>query len=175
MIVLIAAIGQDNEIGINGEMPWNIPSDLKMFKKITSGHTVVMGRKTFESIGRPLSNRDNIVLTSKPENVCAEITAVRNVNAVLYANDMFDTIKFIIGGGEIYKQFLPHADAMIINHVYGEFPLADTFFPEFTPSDFPFKNLIMPFSEGDMDSHATSLTVYGKKEETYRKLIEKCL
>jgi len=129
-ISIIVALGNQNQIGLNGTMPWHLSDDLKNFKRITSGHTIIMGRKTFDSIGRALPKRLNFVITSKPENVTAfEICTFSSLEKAIEKAKMFDDEIFIIGGASIYKQMLDKADKLIITHVdyNGK---ADTFFPE---------------------------------------------
>jgi len=123
-------MGKQNQIGLNGTMPWHLSDDLKNFKKLTSKHPIIMGRKTFESIGKALPGRLNFVITSNPKkvanyNICpAKDLEQALKKAVLSGKDIF-----IIGGGTIYKQSLDLVDRLIITHVNynGE---ADTFFPE---------------------------------------------
>jgi dihydrofolate reductase len=129
-INIIVALGKQNQIGLNGSMPWHLSDDLKNFKKITSGHTIIMGRKTFDSIGRALPNRMNFVITSKPENVNAfEVCTFRNLEKALQKTQISKQKVFIIGGASIYKQTIDTATELIITHVdyNGK---ADTFFPE---------------------------------------------
>ncbi len=129
-IILIVAMGQQNQIGLNGTMPWHLSDDLKNFKKLTSGHTIVMGRKTFESIGKALPKRMNLVLTSQPENIQAyDVCLYNDFDKALDKARLFDDKIFIIGGASLYQQSLNLADKLIITHVdyNGK---ADTFFPE---------------------------------------------
>lgn len=124
MITIIAAIGKNNELGKDNKLLWKLPKDLK------TGSTVVMGRKTFESIGKPLFNRDNIVITrSKEFDRCAKSD---DINFVMNTMNMFEEDNiFIIGGAQIYKQALEsnYVDELDITLVDGEFD-ADVFFPE---------------------------------------------
>lgn len=126
MIALIVAMGKNRVIGLNNEMPWHMPADLAYFKKVTTGHPVVMGRKTFESIGRPLPNRKNIILTTDLSYEQSECIIAHSVEEALSYGKQ-ETI-FIIGGAQIYKQFLPFADKVYITKIDGEFE-GDTFFP----------------------------------------------
>ncbi|MFA6586026.1 MAG: dihydrofolate reductase [Candidatus Paceibacterota bacterium] len=128
MISLISAIGKNNEIGKKNELLWNLPRDMKHFRETTSGHTVIMGQKTFESIGRPLPKRRNIILTLD-KNFKSEgieiIYSAEELDNILDKN----TENFVIGGGQIYKLFINKADKLYITHVDAEFPDADIFFP----------------------------------------------
>lgn len=139
MISLIAAIGRNNELGKSNTLLWHLPADLKHFKEITTLHPVVMGRKTFESLGRPLPNRRNIVITrdvNYKKDLPASAGGVEIVHSLSAALDLFpnqDEEIFIIGGGELYKQTMPIADKLYITHVDASAPDADTFFPEIIP------------------------------------------
>ncbi|MEX2029326.1 MAG: dihydrofolate reductase [Candidatus Paceibacterota bacterium] len=133
MISLIAAIGKNNELGKGNTLLWHMPADMKHFGEITSLHPVVMGRKTFESIGRPLPNRRNIVIT---RDVNYKQKGVEVVNSLAGALDLFPNQNeeiFIIGGAEIYKQTMPIADKLYITHIDAEEREADAFFPEIIP------------------------------------------
>ena len=132
MISLIAAIGKNNELGKKNALLWNLPADMKHFRETTSGHTVIMGQKTFESIGRPLPNRRNIVLTQDKNLKIAGVEIVYSPEEVENLLDK-DTENFVIGGGMIYKLFIDKADRLYITHVDASFPDADTFFPEIIP------------------------------------------
>ena len=138
MISIIAAIGKNNELGKKNDLLWNLPADMKHFRDTTRGHAVIMGRKTFESIGRPLPNRKNVVIT-------------RDQNYLRHGVDVYSSLEealnllrtspqpspyqgegeeiFIIGGAEIYKNAISKADKLYITHVDEIFPEADTFFP----------------------------------------------
>lgn len=132
MISLIVAIAENNAIGKNNELLCHIPNDLKRFKKLTLGQCVVMGKRTWESLPRrPLPGRTNIVLTDNPTD-CFEcgITAF-SIEDALQKCDHHQEI-FIIGGGSVYRQFLPIADKLYITHIHKKFD-ADTFFPEIDP------------------------------------------
>ena len=129
-ISIIVATGRQNQIGLNGTMPWHLSDDLKNFKKLTSGHPVIMGRKTFDSIGKALPNRLNFVITSNPANVSAyNICTVSSLEQAIKKAGLAGKEIFIIGGASIYKQSLDLVDKLIITHVDydGE---ADTYMPE---------------------------------------------
>ena len=133
MISLIAAIGKNNELGKNNTLVWSMPTDLKYFRKTTSGHPVIMGRKTFESIGRPMPNRRNIVITRdqnyKKDGIEVAHSLEEALNLVPHKKEEI----FIIGGAEIYKQAMPIADKLYITHIDAEDKDADAFFPEIIP------------------------------------------
>ncbi|NSW93162.1 MAG: dihydrofolate reductase [Bacteroidales bacterium] len=129
MIAIIAAVSEDLGIGKDNELLWRIPEDLKRFKQLTSGNTVIMGRKTWMSLPvKPLPGRRNIVLTDVP-NECFECseTAVSVEDALSKCSK--DENVFVIGGGSVYSQFMPLADRLYITHVHQKAP-ADVFFPK---------------------------------------------
>lgn len=128
MISIISAIGKNNEIGKKNGLLWSLPADMKHFRETTSGHTIIMGQKTFESIGRALPNRRNIVLTLDKDYLCHGVDVVHSVEELDVLLDK-NTENFIIGGGMIYKLFIEKADKLYITHVDAEFPEADTYFP----------------------------------------------
>jgi len=133
MISLIAAIGRNNELGKNNELLWHLPADMKHFRDTTALHAVIMGRKTFESIGKPLSNRRNIVIT---RDVRYKKNGVEVVHSLAGALDKFPDQNeeiFIIGGAELYKQTIEIADKLYITYVNAEDKDADAFFPEIIP------------------------------------------
>ena len=125
MITLIAAIGKNKELGFHNEMPWHLPKDFKHFKAKTTGHTIVMGRKTLESLPGILSNRKHIVLTRNKDWKHENVKVAHSIKEVLAMQKPL----FIIGGGEIYRAFLSYADVMELTRVDAAFE-ADTFFPQ---------------------------------------------
>lgn len=129
---LIAIVAHDPNrlIGADGDLPWHLPADLAFFKKTTSGHPIVMGRKTYDSIGRPLPKRQNIVLT-RDSNWSAEgVTVVHEPEAVPSLNFEQPGPVFIIGGAEIYRQFLPLLDELLVTKVKKNHQ-GDTHFPAY--------------------------------------------
>ena len=134
VLSIIAAIGANNELGRNNDLLWRIPADLKRFKQITSGHTVIMGRKTYESIGcKPLKNRKNVVITSQIDFEGNGAVVAHSVDEAidLTAND---GEVFILGGGRIYALFLEKTDKMYLTHVHDTFE-ADVYFPDFDKTE----------------------------------------
>jgi dihydrofolate reductase len=128
-ITLVAAIASNNVIGKENSLPWNIPEDLKRFKQMTSGHTILMGRKTFDSIGRPLPNRQNIVMT-KDENFEKEgIKVINDFDEALELIKKSNEDVFIIGGSKIYELFEPVANSLAITRILKDFE-GDAFFPD---------------------------------------------
>ena len=132
MIILIAAAAQNNALGKNNELVWHLPKDFKRFKALTTGHHIIMGRKTFESFPKPLPNRTHIVI-SRQDNYCPEgcIVVGSMEKAVEIASK--DKNVFIIGGGEIYRIGIHIADKIELTRVFGNFD-ADVFFPEIDPN-----------------------------------------
>ena len=130
-ISIIAAIGQNRELGKDNKLLWNIPEDMERFKTITMGHPVVMGRKTYESIGHPLAGRINIVLT-KDKNFKAEGVLVAHTfeEAVSIGESRNSNEIFVIGGGKVYHHTIKLADKLYLTVVEGKFD-ADTFFPNY--------------------------------------------
>ncbi len=129
MISLITALGNKNVIGYQGQMPWQLPADLAYFKKITLNHPVVMGHQTFKSIGRPLPKRRNLVLSHDPNLTIADCETITSLEVVFQLSK--ETEVFIIGGGSIYRQFLPYAEKLYLTRIAADFE-GDTFFPEFS-------------------------------------------
>lgn len=127
IVSIIVAVANNNAIGGNNQLLWHISADLKRFKQITSGHAIVMGRKTYESIGKPLPNRQNIVITRNRELSLPGVDVVESIDAakaIARGEELFT-----IGGGEIYSQTLPVADRIYLTCVWADYQ-ADTFFPE---------------------------------------------
>lgn len=131
MITMIAAAGENNELGKNNGLLWHLPDDFKRFKKITSGHHIIMGRKTFESFPKPLSNRIHIVITRSKNYQKEGAVVVHSLKEALEIASV-DPQPFIIGGGEIYAMALPITDIIELTRVHETFAGADTFFPEFS-------------------------------------------
>ncbi|MCL4122719.1 UNVERIFIED_CONTAM: hypothetical protein GTU68_025203 [Idotea baltica] len=127
MITIIAAIGKNNELGKSNQLIWHLPNDLKRFKKVTSGHDVIMGRKTFESLGKALPNRINIVITRNPNFKAENCIVVNSIKAAIETS--LDPTPFIMGGAQIYAQAIKIADKLDLTFVDASLD-ADTFFPE---------------------------------------------
>lgn len=129
MISIIAAVSEDFGIGKNNDLLWHIPEDLKRFKKLTIGKTVIMGRRTWDSLPRrPLPGRNNVVLTDIQDEVIDNAVTAYSIEDALNKCGGSEEV-FIIGGGSIYHQFMPLADRLYITHVHCKLP-ADVFFPE---------------------------------------------
>jgi len=132
MITIIAAIGNKNALGKDNQLLWKLPKDLKHFKTLTENHPVVMGRKTYESIGKALPNRTNIVVSRKENWFQEGILIVSTLKEALKFAKKINEDFFVIGGGEIYKQTMDAAEKLEITKVEGDFE-ADTFFPKIDP------------------------------------------
>lgn len=129
-ISLVVAAATNNGIGKDGKMPWHLPNDLKHFKNITWGMPIIMGRKTFESLGKPLPGRKNIVITHNPDWKVEGVIAVQKIEDALFVAQATDAKEImIIGGGEIYKLLFPKANRIYMTRVEAE-PEADTYFPQ---------------------------------------------
>jgi len=165
ILSIISAVGKNNEIGMKNELLWNLPADMKHFKETTSGHTIIMGQKTFESIGRPLLNRRNIILT-KDESFKQEgveiVYSVEKLLELLEKTEGKNNECFIIGGGQIYKLFIDIADKLYITHVEETFPNADTFFPVIDMTRWK-KLKSEPFSKDVQNQYNLIFTEYIKK------------
>lgn len=128
-VTIVAAVARNRVIGRDGGLPWHIPGDLPRFKDLTMGHTLVMGRRTFESIGRPLPGRRTVVVTRRQNWQPRGVTVVGSVEAALREAGAEDDEVFVVGGGEVYRQTLDRADALELTEVDAE-PDGDVFFPE---------------------------------------------
>lgn len=128
MISLIAAVGKNLELGKDNTLLWSLPGDMKFFRSTTAGHTVVMGRLTFESIGRPLPKRRNIVISRNSEYKPEGVEVYASLEEALSA---CDNDCFIIGGAMIYSLALPLADELILTEIEKEYSDADVYFPKF--------------------------------------------
>lgn len=128
-ISAIVAASSNNAIGKNNDMPWHMPADLKHFKSITSGHHIIMGRKNYQSIGRPLPNRTNVIITSNRQFYAAGCKIVHSLeDALTIAHEARETEAFIIGGGSIYDLAMPVIDKIYFTEIHAQIE-GDVFFP----------------------------------------------
>ena len=132
-IVIIAALSENRVIGVDGGLPWRLPSDLARFKSLTTGHAVIMGRRTFDSLPGPLPGRRTIVVSRNPFFAASGIEAALNLREALECAGS-DGLVFIGGGSAVYAEALPIADRMELTVVHAEVN-GDTFFPEFDEAD----------------------------------------
>jgi len=128
-ITLIAAAAENNALGKDNQMIWRLPDDFKRFKQLTTGHHIIMGRKTLESMNGPLPNRTNVVITRQEDYTFENCIIVNSLDAALTACPQNEEV-YIIGGGEIYKQSIALADKIELTRVLGIRPEADAYFPE---------------------------------------------
>ena len=181
---LIAAIADDYALGKDNDLLWHLSEDLKYFKRLTSGHPVIMGRKTYESIGRPLPRRLNIVLTRKAPEIgtCSPLNAGSPAGEgsapanLLYATTLEEAFAlaattpfegrvdepdqcFVMGGGSIYEQALPLCDKLFLTEVHTTRPDADTFFPAFDKNHYRELSRSELFSENNLTYH---FVIYGR-------------
>ncbi|MEO5764743.1 MAG: dihydrofolate reductase [Casimicrobiaceae bacterium] len=131
-LALLAALARNRVIGVANALPWRLPADLRHFRTLTTGHTIVMGRKTWESIGRALPDRQNIVVTRRPDYAAAGAQVVASLDGAL-AEAARPAPVFCIGGGELYRAALDRADALYLTEIDADFA-GDTTFPEFDRS-----------------------------------------
>jgi len=131
-VIIIAAVSENHVIGFNNKLPWNIPEDLARFKELTSGHTVIMGRKTYESMGKPLPDRHNIVLSNSLKS--NEVKVASDMEAAFWGVPKGEEEVFIIGGQRVYEEAIKFADSMYLTIVAGEY-VGDTYFPNFDEDD----------------------------------------
>ncbi len=129
MISLLVAMDQHRLIGKDNQLPWHLPQDLAYFKKVTMGHKIIMGRKTFESIGRPLPGRENIIVTRDMTYTQPGCTILHSIEEIIALSSRSNEEVFVIGGAEIFKEILPVSDRLYITEIDHEFE-GDTYFPE---------------------------------------------
>ncbi|MHB1229353.1 MAG: type 3 dihydrofolate reductase [Halothiobacillus sp.] len=129
-IGLVAALSRNQVIGRNNTLPWYLPADLKRFKNITMGKPIIMGRKTYDSIGRPLPGRKNIVISRNPDFHAEGVTVVDSLDAAIEAAENAPEV-MVIGGANIYYQFLPRADRLFLTVVHTQIEDGDAFFPAY--------------------------------------------
>jgi dihydrofolate reductase len=131
-ITVLAAVGANLVIGSGGDMPWHLPEDLAHFKAVTMGHTMVMGRKTYDSIGRALPGRRTIVITHQQGWHAPSVEVAHSLPEALALAGPADV--FVVGGSEVYREAMPFADQMLLTEIE-QSPDGDAFFPTFAPED----------------------------------------
>lgn len=134
MITLIAAASENNALGKQGNLLWHLPTDFKRFKALTTGHCIIMGRKTFETFPKLLPNRKHIIITRQANYAATDCIVVDSLQEAIVQAYKIDKMPFVIGGGEIYHQALPLADKIELTRVHATFE-ADAFFPEIPASE----------------------------------------
>jgi len=166
-VAIVAAVAENGVIGAEGAMPWRLSSDLRRFKALTLGHPVVMGRKTFASIGRALAGRDNIVVTRTPGFSAEGVASAPSLDAALRLAEAaarkagVDTV-FVIGGGVLYEATMSRADRLHVTHVEAR-PDGDTHFPPIDPATWrAVSEETVP--AGEKDTAPTRYVVYRRRE-----------
>jgi len=154
MIIIIAAMTKDRVIGKDNKLPWDIPEELELFKRLTKGNTVIMGRKTFESIGNPLPDRNNIIVSTTMQNSLEYEVAADVKHAILLGKTMGKDV-YVIGGASIYKLAIPLADKMHLSFIKGEYD-GDVKFPEWNEQEWE--------EEHREDHEAFTVVVYHRKD-----------
>ncbi len=165
IISLIAACSTNRVIGVDNDLPWHVPADMRFFMRTTKGHHVIMGRKTFESLGVPLKNRTNIVVTRDPFFIASGVLVTHGISeAVDLAIDGDESEVFIIGGGEIYKQSMNLADKIYLTEIDTFIDEGDAFFPEIDPEewDLAFED---PHDADDRNEFAYTFKTFLRKKE----------
>ena len=165
-IALIAAYAQNLVVGIDNKLPWHLPEDLKYFKRITTGKAIVMGRKTYESIGRPLPNRTNIVISRNPDFKADGVVVVPSIEAAIEHAESVNLINgedevMIIGGATIYEAALPQADRLYLTHVHAEVE-GDAYFPKADFTQFEEKGR-EDYQASETNPYDYSFVVYDRK------------
>lgn len=150
-LTAVVAMTPERVIGRAGTLPWHLPEDLAFFKRTTSGHPIVMGRKTYESIGRPLPKRRNIVITRDPRWSAEGVEVIHRPDDLAGLPEIEGQV-FIIGGAEIYQAFLPMVDDWLVSHVFEAHP-GDTVLPDFE-SGFPESELIESHADFEVRRHS---------------------
>ncbi len=168
-VSLIAARSENDVIGRHGAIPWHLPADLQHFKRLTTGHTIVTGRKTFQSIGRPLPGRRTVVITRNPDFGPEDVTVVSSLGEALRTaeQDPFETDGrvevFVVGGGEIYKQALPLAGWMYLTRVHTVVD-GNVRFPEFTEEEWELRSSVRHAAD-EKNPHDYTFEVWGRRGE----------
>ena len=161
MVTIIAAVGRNRALGKNNDLIWHLPADLRRFKSLTRGHHVIMGRKTFESLGKPLPKRTNIIVSRNRDYEAPGCVVVSSLEEAL-KEAQSDPNPYILGGAEIYKQALPISDLMDLTWVHEDFE-ADAFFPEFDDNEWEVTGR-EDFRRDEENSYDYSFVQYKKRK-----------
>lgn len=164
IISLIVAMDEQRGIGVEGRLPWHLPADLKRFKSLTMGHHLIMGRKTYESIGSPLPGRTMIIVTRNPNYQPDGCMAARSLEtAIEFARMGYDNEAFIIGGGDLFEQAIDLADRIYLSQVHANLP-ADVFFPKISNDDWQeIESEIFPADEKNL--YAFTFKILHRRED----------
>lgn len=160
MIAIIAAMDENRLIGANNDLPWHLPADLRRVKQLTTGNTIILGRKNFESIGRALPNRQNIVITRNPDYDAPGCDVVTSIDDALESATGENV--FIFGGARIYEQMFGYARRMYLTLIHHRFK-GDTYFPDFDPNDWVEVER-QDFEADDRNPYAYSFVVLDRKQ-----------
>ncbi|GAE33254.1 dihydrofolate reductase [Halalkalibacter akibai] len=162
MISFVVAMDRNQVIGKDNQLPWHLPADLKFFKKVTTGHTIVMGRKTYESIGRPLPNRHNVILTTNANYEAEGCEVVHQVEDVLQMVNQ-DEEFFIIGGTQVFSLFWDYVDRLYVTFIDHEFE-GDTFFPKIEQDQWDMVSAELGMVD-EKNVYPHEFRIYEKKEQ----------
>jgi dihydrofolate reductase len=158
---IISAVGKNLEIGKKGGLCFNIPGDLKYFKKTTNGHKMIMGYNTFKSLPKVLPNRESIVLCNDDVDLPKGVVQVRSIEEIRDKYENLDEEVFVIGGGRVYAQMVPYAQKLYLTEVDAEDKNADTFFPSFDKSEFT-RKVVGSGADGKLNY---DFVIYEREEE----------
>lgn len=162
MITMIAAAAENNALGKDNDLVWHLPDDFKRFKRLTSDHYIIMGRKTFESFPRLLPHRTHIVITRKKNYQPHDVIVVHSLEEALKVSKL-DPQPFIIGGGEIYKMGMKYADRIELTRVHETFD-ADTYFPEINEDEWKLVNEL-PHPKDEKHKYAFTYLTYDRRKD----------
>ena len=157
MISMIAAIGKNRELGKAGDLIWHLRDDMKFFRSTTSGHTIIMGRKTFDSLGGLLPKRHHVILTTNKSFTYEGTEIHHTIESILEKYKNTEEECFVIGGGEIYKLFLPFADKMYLTHINADCESAEVYFPAFDKANYDAK-ILQTIEEDGITAEITEYT-----------------
>lgn len=165
-IALIAAIGMNHELAVGDALPWQLPDDVKDYRQKIRGHTVLMGRKTFDTVGHPKKDSPTIIITRQMDYRSEGCFVFHTIDdGIAFASQSGEEKLFILGGGEIYKATLPLATDLYLTHVDAEFPRATTFFPPVIWSSWEEQpEETFAFAQSDRNSHAFTIKHYLRKK-----------
>lgn len=164
IVSAIAAFSKNRVIGVGNDLPWHLPADMKYFMRTTKGHHVVMGRKTYESMGKPLPSRSNIVITRDPFWTAQGVAVVHTIEEALkLADNAGEEELFIIGGGEIYSLSFPYLDKLYLTEIELVVPDGDTYFPTFNESNWEVES-IKHFEPDEKNKYIYTFKVYKRRD-----------
>lgn len=158
-VSLIVAMAKNRVIGAAGRIPWHLPNELQLFKRVTMGHHIIMGRKTYESIGRLLPGRTTVIVTRQPGYTVPGALIAHSIDAAIAAGGGDDEI-LVIGGGELYREVLPRADRIYLTTVDAE-PAGDTFMPEIDATDWR-ETSAQSFSADERHQYAYRFAIFDR-------------